>query len=91
MTIISATTVVPTAAVVSATSVKAMEPGTGTDEDAANEVVRAVVSVRRTSVRVITIVAVSAGRAGTNVARANADIDALCVRGNCQGKRENCQ
>ena len=62
------------------TAAEAMEPGTGTDEDAAGEPARAVVAVRGACVRVIIVVAVSANRrTGENWgADAHADYYSLC-------------
>ena len=75
----TATSIVSAATVEPAAAIEAMEPRTGADEDPADEVVRAVVAIRSTSVGVIPVVAVFAGCTRTNVARANADIDSLCV------------
>ena len=63
---VSATSVVAmsfiAAAIEAATIVTAMVPRTGTDEDAADEVVRSVVTVRSAGVRRVAIVTVSADR-----------------------------
>jgi len=62
------TPVEPTASVESA-----VEPRTGADEDSAVEPARTVVAVRRTRVRVIRVVAVSAGRSWADVSRTDSD------------------
>jgi hypothetical protein len=63
-------------------SVVAVIPGTCANEHAANEPIRAVVAVRRTSIGVIIIVAVSAYRRWAVVSRADANSDhhSLCMR-----------
>jgi hypothetical protein len=60
------TTSIESAAVVAMTVVP-VEPGTGADEDSADEPIRAVVSIGRTSIRVIIIVAVRAYRRRSNI------------------------
>lgn len=52
---------------------EAVEPGASADEDASNEPVRAVKAVRRASIWVIVIVAVSAYRSGPEVSGTNAN------------------
>ena len=65
--------------------VVAVEPGPRSDENAANEVVRAVIAVRSAGVRVVTIIAVSADwrRAYVCWSHTNADKDSLCVGERC--------
>ena len=55
-----------------------MEPRAGADEDAADEIVRPVVAVRRTGVGIVAVVTVGADRRGTDgaVNGANPDADA---------------
>jgi hypothetical protein len=55
-----------------ASVVAAMEPGACADEDAAGEVARTVITVRRARVRVIPIVAVSADGSRANIPRSHA-------------------
>src|ERR1700730_12488416 len=77
-----AATAVATAIAVSATVVAAPVPGTGADEDAACEPVRAVVAVGSAGVRIIIVVAVSADWRGAVIdgrADAHAEGDALSV------------
>ena len=83
---VSATAVIPAAIAVSATVVAtpviAVVPGAGADEDAANEPVRAVVSVGSTVVGGIIVVAVGADWRGAVIDRsayANPEGDALGV------------
>jgi len=82
---VSATAVIAAAIAVSATVVATpviAVPGAGTDEDAANEPVRAVVSVGSTVVGGIIVVAIGADWRGTVIDRssyANAEGDALGV------------
>jgi len=67
VSVIPAVSVVPTASVVAATTVKAsaivaaVEPGAGADEDAADEVIRAVEAVWSAGVRIVAVVTVGAG------------------------------
>src|ERR1700730_3143034 len=77
-----AATVVATAIAVSATVVAAPVPGTGADEDAACEPVRAVVAVGSAGVEIRIVVAVSADWRGAVIdgsADAHAEGDALSV------------
>lgn len=71
-------------------SIEAVEPRTGTDEDAAREPLRAVVAIRRARVRRVWIVAIGAdGR--PNIGRradANADCNSLSLRVR-RGNQEN--
>ena len=57
---VKARAAIETTTVVTVTSVIAVEPGPRSDENAANEVVRAVIAVRSAGVRVVAIIAVSA-------------------------------
>jgi hypothetical protein len=66
-----ASTTPSTPAPIAATS--PAKPRSGSDKDAAVEIARTVISVRRARVRVITIVAVSAHRRAVNVTRAHSD------------------
>jgi hypothetical protein len=73
--VIEATTIVSTAAIKSA-AVVSMEPGACADEDAVNEVVRAVETVWRTSIGCVIVVSVSANGCRTvTVAAADPDSD----------------
>ena len=62
-------------------AIEAMEPRARSDEDTADEVVRAVIAVGRAGVRIISIVAIGANRSRAEVtwARSNADKDSLCM------------
>jgi hypothetical protein len=77
---------VPASAVVTppivTAAVVAVIPGTGADKHAPNEPIRAVVAVRRTSIGVITIIAISTYRRWAIVSRAatNAYHHSLCMR-----------
>ena len=67
-------------AVEAASAVEAVEPRAGADEDAADEVVRAVVAVGCARVRSVGVVAVSADRSWTHWTDTNSEGD-LRVRG----------
>jgi hypothetical protein len=56
-------------------AVESMEPRAGADEDSVNEVVGAPISVRRTSIRIIRVVAISAYWRGTHISRTHSDSD----------------
>jgi len=71
-------------------AIKAVEPGTGADKDPAVEPIRAVVAVRRAIIRVVSVVAVSARRARTDVNRAHANHN-LRLRRNRRWEHANCQ
>jgi hypothetical protein len=97
MPVVAAVSVVA-AAIIAATVeamtiVAAVEPRAGTDEDAADEVVRAVVSVRSAGVRIIAVVAVGANWRGADGSvhgtYRNADAN-LCVSA-ARGKKQNSQ
>lgn len=79
------TTIAPA---IEVTTVESMEPRASSDEDSVYEPIRTVVAVRRTSVWVIIIVAISAHGSRTNVsiswANSNAHDDSLCVRERCR-------
>ncbi|OLB20643.1 MAG: hypothetical protein AUH16_04520 [Acidobacteria bacterium 13_2_20CM_57_7] len=66
---------IETATVVTAMSVVAVEPRARPDENAADEIVRAVIAIRRAGIRVITIVAISADRGRPYIRRANSNAD----------------
>ncbi len=68
-------------------------PGAGTDKHAVNKVVRAVVAIRRATIRVIPVVAVGADRSRPVVRRTNSDADkhSLCMRRNRRREHANCQ
>ena len=83
---VSATAVIPAAIAVSATIVAApviaVIPGAGADEDAADEPVRAVVSIRGAGVWIVVVVAIFADWRGTVINRSSnsdAEGDALGV------------
>ena len=82
---VKARAAIETTTVVTVTSVIAVEPGPRSDENAANEVVRAVIAVRSAGVRVVAIIAVSADwrRAYVCWSHTNADKDSLCVGERC--------
>jgi hypothetical protein len=61
-------------------------PGAGADKDAAYKPIRTVVAVRRTSIRVIRIVAICADRSRADVARANPDTNRKL--GVCGGREQ---
>jgi hypothetical protein len=83
ITAVPAITTVPTvaAAITGASVESAAVPRARTDEQATGEVARAVVTVRRASIRVIAVVTVRADRSRPNVARtdAHANYDALRI------------
>ena len=95
--IIETTSPVESAAVVTASivagTVETMEPRAGTYKDATRKVVWTVVAVRRTSIRVIPVVAIGAHRSRAVVARTNSNADnhSLRVRRSCRRQRENRQ
>jgi len=93
MAVESGAAVVAAAAVEAATIVAAVEPRAGADEDASNEVVRAVVAVRSAGVRIVAVVTVSAGRSRADgaVNRAYADADANLRVGVARSKKQNSQ
>jgi|ERR1700722_5034912 len=59
----------------STASKSAAEPRTGSDKDAAVEIAGTVKTIRRTRIRIISIVAVSARRRASNVTRSHSDSD----------------
>jgi hypothetical protein len=83
---------------VESASIVAMEPGTGTDEDAASEPIRPVVAVRRTGIRGIAVIAVRANWSHTvalvnRPANTYANGNALCARERCAehaNKQQTC-
>jgi hypothetical protein len=81
---------------VAATEAPSTEPGAGTDEDATDEVVRAVVAVRGASVRVISVITVIANRrwaviAATVIATTDADPDGKLCIGVGRGQKHECK
>jgi hypothetical protein len=54
---------------------RSVEPGSGADEDTAREPLRSVVSIRSTSIRIIVIISVSAGRSRSDGYANSADSD----------------
>jgi len=64
----------------------AVEPGTRSDENAADEVVRAVIAVGRTGVRVVAIITIGTDRSGAYVSRAhsNTENDSLGMGEGCR-------
>ena len=87
------TTVTVVAATIIATTVEAAAvvpviPGAGADEDAANEVVRAIVAVGCAGVRIVAVVTVGADR-GSAVDRAHSDGKANLRVGIARGKKQN--
>jgi len=94
MSVISTVAIIATAAIVTATTVEAMaiaavEPGTGADEDATDEVVRPVEAVWSAGVRIVAVVTVSAGRrrADRTVYRADSNAHANLSVGAARGKK----
>jgi hypothetical protein len=96
MSVVAVTSVV-TVAVVTATTVEAaaivtaVVPGAGADENAAGEVVRPVVAVWSTGVRIVAVITISAGRCWPDGAVHGTYSDAhgkLCV-GVSRGKKQN--
>jgi hypothetical protein len=81
------------ATVVSAAPIEAMEPWASADKDAARKIVRAVVAVRRTIIRVIAVVPILADRRRITVSRANSNAynHSLCMRRKCGRKHANSQ
>ena|SRR5438105_4748343 len=77
---------IKTTTVVTVPSVVAVEPRSSSDENASDEVVRAVIAVGNASVRVVAIVAISADRSRTYICRANTNADnhSLCVGERCR-------
>lgn len=78
----SRTTPEPWATIKARASIEAVEPWAGTDKDSAGKPLRPVVAVRRTGVRVITVIAVSADRGYADVAGAtdpDSNHDSLCA------------
>ena len=75
-----------------ATTIEAMEPRAGADKHAAHEVVRAPVSIRRASVRVIRVVTPVTHRRGTDVSGADSHAhNDLRVRRSGRCKHANCK
>jgi hypothetical protein len=98
MTVIAAVTIVAMAVVpaaiiattVKAATIVAVEPGAGTDEDAADEVVRSVVAVWRAGVRIVAVVTVGADRRWPNDGT-HSDSHANLGVGAARGKKQNSQ
>src|SRR5467141_557183 len=94
---IEATSVVPTSIITTTiearTSVEAMKPRAGANENSTYKIVWPVVAIRRASIRVIPIVAVGAHRSRPVVGRAdsNADNHSLRMRRNRCQEHANCQ
>jgi hypothetical protein len=61
-------------------SVEAMKPRAGAYKHATDKVVWTVVAIRRTSIRVISVVAVGANRSGTVVGRTDSNADNYSLR-----------
>jgi hypothetical protein len=76
-----AATVEPRVAIKAWSAVKAAEPRAGADKNAAGEVARPVITVRRARVGIVSIVAVLAYRGWTDIGRAdsNAENNSLCM------------
>jgi hypothetical protein len=97
ITPIVAPSVVPTSIITTTmearTSVEAMKPRAGANENSTYKIVWPVVAVRRASIRVISIVAVGAHRSRPVVGRANSNADnhSLSVRRRCCHEHANCQ
>src|SRR6266567_3436865 len=81
------------AAAVKTAPVIAVMPGAGADKHAVDKVVRAIVAVRSTAIRVIPVVAVGADRSRPVVRRTNSNADkhSLCVRRNRHREHANRQ
>src|SRR6266567_3400222 len=81
------------AAAVKTAPVIAAVPGAGADKHAVDKVVRAIVAVRSTAIRVIPVVAVGADRSRPVVRRTNSNADkhSLCVRRNRHREHANRQ
>ncbi len=86
----AAVTIESAAAVEAWASVKsAVEPRTSPDEEAAGEIARPVVTVRRAGVRVISVVAISARRRSSHVARSShSDADRQPLGAGVRGRRQ---
>src|SRR6266700_2791825 len=87
------TAAIVAAAIEARAPVKAVEPWSSTDKHAVDKVVRAVVAIRRTTIRVIPVIAVGARRSRPVVrwADSNADKNSLCMGRNCHRKHANRQ
>jgi hypothetical protein len=98
MTVIAAVTIVAMAVVpvsiiattVEATTVVAVEPGAGADEDTAREVVRSVVAVWRAGVRIVAVVTIGADRRWSNDGT-HPDSHANLGVGAARSKKQNSQ
>ena len=97
--VVAATPVV-TVAIVTATTVEApaivaaVEPGSGADEDAADEVIRPVIAVWSAGVRIVAVITISAGRCWPNGAVHGTYSNAhgkLCVSASRGKKKQNPQ
>ena len=90
---IVAVAVIATPTVEAAAIVGAVVPRAGADEDAASEVIRAIVAVGGASVRVVTVVTVGADRgwADRAVNGANPDAHAKLRLGSTSGEKQNSQ
>jgi len=86
-----AVAIVTAASVEAATIVAAVVPGAGTDEDAAGEVVRSVVAVWSTGVRIVAVVTIGAGRRWPDgaVHRTYSNAHGNLRVSICCGKKEN--
>jgi hypothetical protein len=87
--IVAAAVITATVVTVSTASIKAMEPGAGADENSANEIIRAVVPVRRACIGEIAIVAVRACRRRTDIAWTDCDADSNLRMGRTCRQHEN--
>jgi hypothetical protein len=93
MTVIAAVTIVAMAVVpvsIIATTVVAVEPGAGADEDTAREVVRSVVAVWRAGVRIVAVVTIGADRRWSNDGT-HPDSHANLGVGAARSKKQNSQ
>jgi len=80
----------PTAPAPTTSAPASVEPRACSDEQSAGEVARTVVSVRRTGIRVIPIVAVSADRSWANVPRADADAHSKALSASVRSQSQGC-
>jgi hypothetical protein len=82
-TVVAVSTTVETPTIIATVSVVAVIPGAGTDEDAADEPVRSIISVGGAGIRIIAVVAIGADWSRTVISRdtdSDAKGDALGVR-----------
>ena len=87
--VVAAMSIVSAAAIVAVAVVATVEPGAGADEDSTDEVIRPVVAVWRTGVRIVAIVTIGANRrrADGAVDRAHPNSNTYLGVGAARGKK----